>query len=160
MCDQCTTEGFYGGDGVYIDRKFCPNCEGKPCVRMGKHRGTPYDNVPQGYCDWVYNLGSFGDKDFFKYVKTKKESVKPVITLFHVITNALINADHKEHRFNCDSHDAWWPEKFDPNKALDYALTKIFVGGINLPLSSDMRQDFVKNWKAIMTRCHKDEYPN
>ena len=160
MCDECTTEGFYGGDGVYIDRKFCPNCEGKPCVLMGKHKGTPYDDVPQGYCDWVYNLGSFGDKNFFKYVKNKKESVKPVITLFHVITTTLINADHKEHRFDTGTDDAWWVDTFEPNKALDYALTKLFGVENKITMSPEVRQDFVKNWKAIMTRCRKEMYGN
>jgi len=125
---------------------------------MGKHKGTPYDDVPQGYCDWVYNLGSFGDKDFFKYVKNKKESVKPVITLFHVITNALIHADDKDHRFDMDTHDAWWVDKFEPNKALDYALRRLFLSESKITLSPEVRQDFVKNWKAIMTRCQRDMY--
>jgi hypothetical protein len=134
--------------------------EGKPCVIMGKHKGTPYDQVPSGYCDWVYNLGSFADKDFFKYVKNKKESVKPVITLFHVITNALIKADDKDHRFDIDTNDAWWVDRFEPNKALDYALKHMFIFETEITLSPEVRQDFVKNWKAIMTRCRKEMYGN
>jgi hypothetical protein len=81
------------------------------------------------------------------------------ITLYHIITNALIHADRKEHRFDCSTLDAWWVDKFEPNKALDYALQKIFVGGVKLDLSPEMRKEFVKNWKEIMTQCYKDEYP-
>jgi hypothetical protein len=66
---------------------------------------------------------------------------------------------NKEHRFNCDTLNAWWIDRFNPDNAFDYVIHTMIESGI-IPVDEyKYKTIFHTHWRVILSTVYKKTYP-